>query len=389
MKKTAYFFIAVAVFAGAFGALQLNQWLGRRQDLASLADDVSALPTASLADDPLTGAPKDFSDAAAKVLPSVVSVDNLQTETNFWNDQTSIQKAATGSGVILTSSGIIVTNNHVVTGATEVRVRLSDKRVYMAKVIGTDRRGDLAVLKINATGLTPIQMGDSDKIRPGQWAMAVGNPLDFAETVSVGVVSNSSRTLPTQNGGIMFHAIQTDAAINPGNSGGALTDAQGRLIGINSAIISPTGSSIGIGFAIPINHVRRVVQDILKYGHSMEGVLGLVPRPGWDGLLSDPDARQELAQVTGSSNVPKQGLVIPYPDNFKGYGLVAGYPAAAAGMRPLDIIISIDGAPVTDQISFMAALADKRAGQSVKIQVWSKGSVKTLNVTLASETTST
>lgn len=386
MKKSSYLFIALAVFAGAFGAIQLSSWLSRRADISSLAGSISRTPV-SFADDPSISGPRDFSDTASKVLPSVVSVDNLQAQTNFWTDQTSIRKAATGSGVILTSTGVIVTNNHVVSGAAEVRVRLSDKRVFMAKVIGTDKRADLAVLKIDGTNLTPIQMGDSDKMRPGQWVMAVGNPLDFAETVSVGVVSNTSRTLPTQNGGVLVHAIQTDAAINPGNSGGALTDEQGRLIGINSAISSPTGSSIGIGFAIPVNRVRQTVHDILKYGHSMEGVLGLIPKPGWDGLLSDPQARQELASASGADSVPQKGLVIPYPDNFNGYGLVGGYPAAAAGLRPLDIILSIDGTPITDNLSFMAALADKRAGQTVQVQYWSKGQTKTIGIVLAQEGT--
>ncbi len=385
MKKSAYVWIAVAVFAGVFGAQIASKIFSHYENRNQLANDFSRLPEAQFASDPIQSGPRDFTQAAAKVLPSVVSVDNFRAETNFWSDQTSIQRADTGSGVILTSNGIIVTNNHVVAGADQVRVRLQNKHVYVAKVLGVDTQADLAVLKIDANHLRPISIGNSDRLKVGQWVMAVGNPLDFNATVSVGVVSNLGRTLPTENGGVLVHAIQTDAAINPGNSGGALTDEYGNLVGINSAIISPTGSSIGIGFAIPANRVRQVVHDIIKYGHSMQGVLGLEPKPRWDGLLSDPQARSELAQVTGANNVPDHGIVIPYPDPNAGTGLIAGLPAATAGLQPLDIILDIDGKPMTDHYALLAALADKRAGDIVSIRYWTKGETKTIKVRLAQE----
>lgn len=385
MKKSAYIWIAVAVFAGVFGAQIASHYLQNFESKNAMIHEIDTLPTASFASDSLEAGPKDFSAAAAKVLPSVVSIDNFQTETDFWNDQTSIQRAGTGSGVILSPNGIIVTNNHVVAGASQVRVRLSDKRTLPAKVLGADPQADLAVLKINAANLTPISLGDSKKIKVGQWVIAVGNPLDFSATVSVGVVSNLGRTLPTENGGILVHAIQTDAAINPGNSGGALTDENGNLIGINTAIISPTGSSIGIGFAIPSDRVRQIVHDIIQTGHSMQGILGLVPRARWDGLLSDPRARAELAQATGADNVPDHGLVVPYGDPNSGAGLVAGLPAARAGLKPLDIILTIDDKPMTDHYALLAALAEKRAGDVVTIRYWSRGTTKTIKVTLVQE----
>ena len=184
-----------------------------------------------------------------------------------------LRETGQGSGVILSKNGIIVTNNHVVEVPNDpehaiveqVKVRLQDKRVFTAKVVGRDRRADLAVLKIEATDLQPIEVGDSSKLEIGQWVVAVGNPLGFDNTVSVGVVSSLGRSLGLENS-FLLDGIQTDAAINPGNSGGALTDAAGQLVGINAAIASGNGGSVDIGFAIPVNTVRRVVDQILKFG---------------------------------------------------------------------------------------------------------------------------
>lgn len=371
---------------GAFIALGVTACFHRSHNFASNANiDFTRSPIVANADFVPPQGPRDFTEAVKRVMPSVVSVDNYQTQTDFFSNQTQTTRAATGSGVIIASNGIIVTNNHVVAGASQVRVRLDNKKVYTAKVLGTDPTADLAVLKIAAHGLTPIQMGNSSKIQAGQWVIAVGNPLDFNETVSVGVVSNTNRTLPTENGGLLINAIQTDAAINPGNSGGALTDEYGHLIGINSAISSPTGSSIGIGFAIPVNRVRQVAFDIVKYGHSLEGFLGMNANPRYDGILSNPDIRQQLAQATGAAHVPHYGIVVPSGSQFNNYGIVRGYPAFNAGIRPYDVLLSLDGKKLVDHFALLEALNGKQAGQTVTLVYWSKGVTNTVKITLTGD----
>ena len=212
----------------------------------------------------VAGAPFDFSAAAKKASPSVVSVDQYRdVPRGLFSDEVTTRKTGTGSGVIISDSGYIVTNNHVVSGAKQVRVRLDDGRAYDAKVLGTDSRSDLAVIKVDAKNLHAIEIGSSKDVQVGQWVLAVGNPLGFDDTVSVGVVSSLRRNLAVGDQG-MVDAIQTDAAINAGNSGGALCNSQGQLIGINAAIASTNGGSIGIGFAIPVDRVKTVVDDIVK-----------------------------------------------------------------------------------------------------------------------------
>ena len=376
MKKSAFVFIALATFVGVLGALRLNDWLGHR------ADTLTQSRTAAWLGEPVdytgpVGGPADFRAAAKKVLPCIVSVDRYQEIESFFQEP-SVQETASGSGVIISRDGTIITNNHVVEGASEVRIRLADKRTFKADVVGTDRAADLAVLRIHADGLNPIEMGDSDKVDVGEWVMAVGNPLGYDQTLSVGVVSSKGRSLPTQ-GGVLINAIQTDAAINPGNSGGALTDADGKLIGINSAISSNTGTSIGIGFAIPVNRMKRVAKDILETGHARNAYLGVFPTPRLDGLLADPDGRKELQDATETSGVPSNGVLVTERN------LASGSPAERAGIRPLDVILSIDGKDTDDRVDFLIALDGKRPGDSITMRVWSKGKTKTLNVTLTEE----
>jgi len=251
----------------------------------------------------------------------------------------------------------------------------------VAKVLGTDPRADLAVIKINASGLTPVELGTSGNLEVGEWVMAVGNPLGFDNTVSVGVVSSLKRSLPVGNG-VLLDAIQTDAAINPGNSGGALTDAAGKLIGINAAIASPTQSSIGIGFAIPVDRVKEVVADIVKYGHTRYAGLGIRFNPNWGGtFLADPEVQRELADLTGSSDVPKSGIIVKSPYR-QVPSVEPGGPAAQVGIQEWDVILSIDGEPVNDMISLNQALVSHKPGDTVSIKYWSRGQVKNGKVKL-------
>jgi S1-C subfamily serine protease len=250
MKRFNIVPIVLATFVGVFGALQADKYIDRTRALRTLetGTNSSLFKPISYTGEAVQGAPFDFRAAAKKIHGSVVSVDRFEQGRTWFDDRVVEAQTGTGSGVIVSDTGLIVTNNHVVEDAQRVRVRLADGRSVDAKVLGTDPRSDLAVLKVEKASVSPIEMGTSKDVEVGQWVLAVGNPLGFDHTVSVGVVSSLKRNLPVGRMGLV-DAIQTDAAINPGNSGGALCDAQGRLIGINSAIASSTGQSVGIGFA--------------------------------------------------------------------------------------------------------------------------------------------
>lgn len=328
------------------------------------------------------GAGLDFRAAAKKVLPSVVSVDQYANMTDFFGQETGqIVKSGTGSGVILTADGYIVTNNHVVDRAAEVSVRTNDKHTFKAKVIGKDPVSDLALLKIDTQGLTPIEFGDSSKVEIGQWALAVGNPLGYDGTVSAGVISSLNRSLQDSQTSYLVGAIQTDAPINPGNSGGALVDASGKLIGINTAIASQTGGSVGIGFAIPVNRVRRVAEEIRKFGYAKAVGIGIVPYFSNEGRLYGPETmnlnrpvvRDLVKQQTGAEP-PKQGVII--------FGTSRGGSAAQANIEAFDVITNIDDQPVEGFIDLRKELADKKVGDQVKITIWHKGQNRTVNLSV-------
>lgn len=374
MKKTVYAFIAIACFGGVFGALQADKWLTKRQDSAP----VQYRQEATIQPIQYSGtaaSPPDFRTAAKKVMPSVVAIDRFERVADMFGQDRGVQETGSGSGVILSSNGTIVTNNHVVadqrTGrpVDKVKVRLNDKRTFDAKVLGTDPRSDLAVIKIEAPNLTPIDLGDSAQLEIGQWVLAIGNPLGFDNTVSAGVVSSLKRDLPVGMSGLV-NAIQTDAAINPGNSGGALTDANGRLIGVNSAIASSTGQSVGIGFAIPIDRVKQVVNDIVKLGYARYAGLGVSYAPAQ--ALMYPRNRRMIAEQTGAENIPNQGIVIQE----------ATGAAASAGLKALDIIVEIDNTPIEGSFTLNKILTPKKPGDKVQVKYWSAGKVKTTSLTL-------
>jgi S1-C subfamily serine protease len=321
--------------------------------------------------EPLPGAPFDFRAAAKKVNPSVVAIDRFnRVRRGMFDREGVVAETGQGSGVIIDKSGIIVTNNHVVERAEQVKVRLSDNRTVDAKVLGTDPRSDLAVLKITAPNLVPIELGDREDIEVGEWVVAVGNPLGFSNTLSVGVVSSLKRNLPVGQQGLV-DAIQTDAAINPGNSGGALCDVQGRLIGVNSAIATPNQGSVGIGFAIPIDRVKSVVADIVKLGYARYAGLG-VRYPQVEGALQYQDVREELAQRTGATNIPNAGIIVSESDGA----------ASAAGIKAFDVILAIDDQKVEGTFDLNKALVPHKPGDTVTVKYWSKGETKTAKVKL-------
>jgi serine protease Do len=265
-----------------------------------------------------------------------------------------------GSGVIATKDGYILTNNHVVDGADEVRVALQDGREFTAKVIGRDPKTDVAVIKVDAKDLPAVSMADSDKVEVGDVVLAVGNPFGIGQTVTTGIVSATGR-----GGAIGLDYedfIQTDAAINPGNSGGALIDAEGRLIGINTAILSRSGGNQGIGFAIPVNLARDVMGSLVKDGHVTRGYLGVMIQDITPSLAKEFKLKENQGALVGDVT-PKS-------------------PAEKAGLKSGDLIFEFNGKKVTDSRHLKLEVARTQPGESVPVKILRDGEAKTLDVTV-------
>lgn len=291
---------------------------------------------------PLPSTLPNFREAAIKSTPTVVHITNTQNPSSssssssgifdlfdFFNDDfygRSSEKVATGSGVIMSRDGYIVTNWHVVENAKDIRITLYDKREFTANLVGKDEPTDLAVLKINAKGLKATTFGNSNDVQVGDWVLAVGNPFNLASTVTAGIVSAKGRDINSGGTYSIESYIQTDAAVNSGNSGGALINTKGNLVGINSAIATLTGSYAGYSFAVPVNIVRKVVEDIIDYGIVQRGVLGVVVSN------IDHDMRENL----GLNNA--QGVFLKE--------VVPGKAADIAGLQSGDVITEIGGVPI-------------------------------------------
>ena len=312
--------------------------------------------------------PGSLSAAAHKAMPAVVSINTSKEVRHprsqdpwfrfFFGDVGPQQQTGLGSGVIISPDGYILTNNHVVEGADEIEVTLADSRRARARIIGTDPETDLAVLKVELDRLPVIVLGNSDHIAVGDTVLAIGNPFGVGQTVTSGIISALGRNQLGIN--TFENFIQTDAAINPGNSGGALVDVNGNLLGINTAIYSRSGGSMGIGFAIPVSTAKLVLDGIVRDGKVTRGWIGVEPN-----TLSP-----ELAETFGIK--ASQGVLIS--------GVLQNAPAASAGMRPGDVIIQINDVPVRNVAEMMTAVAALLPGQSSRFTVLRADRETVLNV---------
>ena len=264
-----------------------------------------------------------------------------------------------GSGFIVTADGTILTNAHVVADAAEVTVKLSDKREFKAKVIGADRRTDVAVLKIEATGLPTVRIGDPARVKVGEWVAAIGSPFGLEQTVTAGIVSAKHRALPDE-GYVPF--IQTDVAINPGNSGGPLFNMAGEVVGINSQIYSRTGGYMGLSFSIPMDVAMKVKDDLVKYGKVNRGRIGVTIQ----------SVNKDLAESFGLDK-PRGALV---------NAIEADSPAAKAGLETGDVILSVEGKPIESSSDLPRLVGETKPGSALAMQVWRKGSTRDLRVTV-------
>jgi serine protease Do len=272
------------------------------------------------------------------------------------------REKALGSGVIVSPEGYILTNNHVVDGATDVRVTLSDKREFKARIIGADPKTDVAILKIDAKNLAPITIGDSSKVQVGDVALAIGDPFGVGQTVTKGIISATGR------GGLGIEDyedfLQTDAPINPGNSGGALINDRGELVGLNTAIISHgSGGSQGIGFAVPANLARQVMDQVLKNGHVTRAYLGIYPQ----------DVTPAMAKAFGEKD--SQGIVVG--------DVTPNSPASEAGIKTGDIILDVNGKPVTDSNQLRMSISMMQPGTELKLKTLRNGTERDATVKLA------
>ncbi len=334
----------------------------------------------------ITGGMPDLTAVAQRAITSVTNISSTQVVRTpnspfandpffrfFFDDDRSdafgyreSRAQSLGSGVVVSPDGYVLTNNHVVAQGVEVSVTMPDKRELRARVVGVDEATDIAVLKVDATNLPVMPWGDSSKLKIAEWVLAIGNPFQLNQTVTLGIVSATGRSL---EGRLATYEdfIQTDAAINPGNSGGALINARGELIGINTAIFSETGGYQGIGFAVPSNLARHVMQDLIKFGMVQRGTI-----PG----ITVQSLTTMIADQLGAPNT--HGAVV--------VGVQQRSDAYGAGIRPGDIISSFDGTPIDDASHFERLLSDAKIGSTVTLGVYRERKQLTVKVPIVKAT---
>lgn len=390
-------YAVVGVMSGAttFGAFNYFNVKHHDSDFNYFAPKTSDAKYASFN---MAGVGDDFVKAAKMTVPAVVSIKNFSNKKSRTSDQDmfdfffnnpfggnprqqqqappSNMPTGMGSGVIISPDGYIISNNHVIAGATKLEVVLSNKKSYVANLVGTDPTTDIALLKIEEKGLPYLNFANSDNVEVGQWVLAVGNPMGLNSTVTAGIVSAKGRSidlLSQQSKSPIESFIQTDAAINPGNSGGALVNPNGELIGINSAISSKTGYYEGYGFAVPSNLARKVVEDIKQFGLVQRGFLGVVPLD-----LSDERTVSAYNQQKKSNLKSGDGVYLIEVADKGG--------AEDAGLRTGDIITKVDNKAVSSYYDLSFAVGSKRPGDKVAVTYLRNGKQNTVNVTLKDQT---
>ena len=360
----ALYFVYTAVVTDRAAPVRLQQ-MGSAERPAPMLEAGPSKPPA------LAGG--SYRNAAARAMPAVVNIVTSKRPKRskhplmkdpffkrFFGDEGDEEDSSLGSGVIVSAEGYILTNNHVVEAADEIEVMLADGRKAAAKVVGTDPETDLAVIKIELEKLPVIVLGEAEQAQVGDVVLAIGNPFGVGQTVTMGIISALGRNNLHINHFENF--IQTDAAINFGNSGGALVDTHGNLLGINSAIYSQSGGSVGIGFAIPMSTAKTVMEAIIKSGHVVRGWIG----------VETQDITPELAR---SFSLPRQnGAMIA--------GVVRNGPAYKGGVRPGDILLSVDDKPVSDTTGMLNQIAQLVPGEKAKMKVLRKSRETTLDVTV-------
>lgn len=368
----------VLVFVLGFGACA---WILRELGYTTISPGGKQGVIANLSRDPgqaiLSKKGNVIADAVARLGPAVVNIDTVseQAVSSPFEQLFGIpmspmkqQVVGQGSGVIISKDGYVLTNNHVVEGANKIVVRLSDGRRLSGKLVGRDARTDLAVLKVDGKDLPAADFGDSNAIRAGDWAIAVGNPLGFGNSVTVGVISATKRTdLPVGPGKVLAEAIQTDAAINRGNSGGALANIDGQLIGINTAIFStePGQGNIGIGFAIPSNTARTVATQLIEKGR--------IIRP-WIGV--------QLAELSGDFAAWYEQRGLKPPKGVVVAQTVADGPAAKKGLLQGDIIVQMDDKKVPKPDDLIDEVGKHKVGDVIRLSIWRMGRTQVIMIKL-------
>ena len=377
MKKILYSLVAIAAcaLAGAAGARYAIHRAAPEMETATFVNpdgSSSGQPAVYRTVNLTADNYPDFTYAAEHCVDAVVYVKvtaiqqgytpNNMLEYFFGFGSPSQREAVgSGSGVIIRQDGYIVTNNHVIAGANKIEVTLNDNKTYSATLLGTDPATDVALIKIDATGLPFIEMGDSDALRLGEWVLAIGSPYDLRQTITAGIVSAKGRSMPNTTGEFKIESfIQTDAAVNPGNSGGALVDKAGRLVGINTAIISQTGAYSGYSFAVPVNIVKRIAGDLMDFGSVRRALLGI--------SMQNIDDKK-AAELKLSS--PK-GVYIA--------DVAKGSAAEAAGVKKGDVLTAIDGKTVTDGASVQEMVTRYHPGDKARLTVVRDGNQKELEV---------
>ncbi|MBQ0087047.1 MAG: trypsin-like peptidase domain-containing protein [Bacteroidales bacterium] len=374
MRKIFYFIICVAASAAVgYYAAEIAIERSVLQSGAAPSEKIESSRRQTNFHGSIPSDTPNLADAAESSVGSVVYVKvvqkaRIQAPNSFFDmlfgfAQIPQDQVGLGSGVIIDSTGYIVTNNHVIAGADLIEVTLENNKVYPATLVGTDPATDIALLKIEADGLQAITLGNSDDLRLGEWVLAIGSPYDLRSTITAGIVSAKGRSLPNYDGKYRVESfIQTDAAVNPGNSGGALVNALGELVGINTSIISLTGSYAGYSFAVPVNIVKKITDDFREYGQVQRAMLGVTVT----GVTS------ELARKTGLDVV--EGVYVT--------GVQNGSVADHSGIRAGDVIVEINLNKIVGTSTLQEQMNRLRPGEQAVFTIFRDGKRKELIVTL-------